>query len=67
MNPLSNEYNAQIRSKLSTFHNPLKRFIKSKNQREVDSEERNINVIESHVFKKTDELANLDSGKYLYS
>lgn len=66
---LSNECNAQIRSKLPTFHNPLKRFIKSKNQREVDSEVKNINhrVIEPHVFKERDELANLDSGKYLYS
>lgn len=66
---LSNECNAQIRSKLPIFHNPLKRFIKSKNQREVDSEVKNINhrVIEPHVFQESDELANLDSGKYLYS
>lgn len=66
---LSNEFNAQIRSKLPTFQNPLKRFIKSKNEREVDSEVKNINQRDIHPrdFKKPDELANLDSGKYLYS
>lgn len=64
-----NECNAQIRSKLPTFHNPFKRFIKSKNQGEVDSEVTNISQdeIQPHVFNKLDELANLDSGKYLHS
>jgi len=62
----SNEHNAQIRSKLPTFHNPLKRFMKSKSERETDSEVGNVNhcEIRPHVLEKIDELANLGSGKY---
>ncbi|XP_072765920.1 uncharacterized protein [Anoplolepis gracilipes] len=57
--------NQKIRSKLPTFHNPLKRFIKSKNQREeIDSEVTNHSVIDPSV-KKIDELAYLDSGSTL--
>jgi len=61
----SNEHNAQIRSKLPTFHNPLKRFMKSKSERESDSEARNVNYCEirPHVLEKIDELVNVDSGK----
>lgn len=58
----SNEHNAQIRSKLPTFHNPLKRFMKSKSEREADSEE-NVNRCEIRDLEKIDEFANLDSGK----
>lgn len=62
----SNEHNAQIRSKLPTFHNPLKRFMKSKSERETDSEVGNVNhcEIRPRVLEKIDELANLGSGKY---
>lgn len=61
----SNEHNAQIRSKLPTFHNPLKRFMKSKSERETDSEVENVNhcEIRPSVLEKIDELANLGSGK----
>lgn len=62
----SNEHNAQIRSKLPTFHNPLKRFMKSKSEREANSEVENVNHCEIRSFdlEKIDELANPDSGKY---
>lgn len=61
----SNKHDSQIRSILPTFGNPLKRFMKSKNPREVDSEVENVNCseIRSRVLEKVDELANLDSGK----
>lgn len=63
-----NEHNSQIRSKLRTFSNPLKRFMKSKNPREVDSEVENVNhcEIRSLVLEKVDELVNLNSGKKCY-
>ncbi|XP_070171699.1 uncharacterized protein [Polyergus mexicanus] len=58
--------NQKIRSKLPTFHNPLKRFIKSKNQREIHSEEKiNHRVVDSPVLKKIHELSNLDSASTL--
>jgi len=62
----SNEHNAQIRSKLPNFHNPLKRFMKSKSERETNSEVENVNhsEIRPRVLEKIDELANLDSSKY---
>lgn len=61
----SNEHNAQIRSKLPAFHNPLKRFMKSKSERESDSQAENVNYseIRPRVLEKIDELANVDSGK----
>ncbi|XP_067215093.1 uncharacterized protein [Linepithema humile] len=59
--------NQKIRSKLPTFGNPLKRFMKSKNPREVDSEVENVNHREIHspVLEKVDELVNLDSASTL--
>ncbi|EGI61591.1 hypothetical protein G5I_10155 [Acromyrmex echinatior] len=63
----SNEHNAQIRSKLPTFHNPLKRFMKSKSERESDSQAENVNYseIRPRVLEKIDELANVDSASTL--
>ncbi|TGZ54452.1 Uncharacterized protein DBV15_09112 [Temnothorax longispinosus] len=63
----SNEHNAQIRSKLPTFHNPLKRFMKSKSERETDSEVGNVNhcEIRPRVLEKIDEVANLGSASTL--
>ncbi|KYQ58091.1 hypothetical protein ALC60_03143 [Trachymyrmex zeteki] len=57
----------KIRSKLPTFHNPLKRFMKSKSERESDSEAENVNHYEicPHVLEKIDELANVDSASTL--
>lgn len=63
---MSNERYEQIRSKLSTFGNPLKRFMKSKYQSEVESEAEDVNRLQigSRVSERNDELANPASGKY---
>ncbi|KYN20639.1 PREDICTED: uncharacterized protein LOC108760495 [Trachymyrmex cornetzi] len=57
----------KIRSKLPTFHNPLRRFMKSKSERESDSEAENVNhgEIRPRVLEKIDELANVDSASTL--
>ncbi|XP_011686502.1 PREDICTED: uncharacterized protein LOC105449194 [Wasmannia auropunctata] len=57
----------KIRSKLPTFHNPLKRFMKSKSERETNSEVENVNHCEIHprVLEEIDELANLSSASTL--
>ncbi|KAL0126627.1 hypothetical protein PUN28_005173 [Cardiocondyla obscurior] len=54
----------KIRSKLPTFHNPLKRFMKSKSERETDSEVGNANhcEIRPRVLEKSNELANLSAS-----
>ncbi|XP_018407357.1 PREDICTED: uncharacterized protein LOC108783312 [Cyphomyrmex costatus] len=57
----------KIRSKLPTFHNPLKRFMKSKSERESDSEVENVNhcEIRPRTLEKIDELTNVSSASTL--
>lgn len=53
----------QIRSKLSTLGNPLNRFMKSKNLREIDSGIENLShQNDSRISERIDELRNPVSG-----
>jgi hypothetical protein len=59
-----NEHNAQIKSKLPTFGNPLSRFRKRKKPRQVESQTENSDrEIYPRISEESDKLTNPDSSK----